>query len=352
METVELLMHLAKAGWKQSPVHTRKQAALVKANHFKPGETEQIWHYRVREDSVCHDYLLLLALQDRTVPHLATAKQYAAILDGAPLEEVMQKRIKAISFRKDDFDDTVYHQVVVKRPRKAARRAPRIKPPPAIVDAFPGSGSASSSNSSSSTSSSSGSEGDSRPGEPSGPQQDDSGGASQNSGSDEAGKSGASSKSSSSKSSSHDSGPPEDRPAGVSPEDPPERQPRLVQPGATRSREGRVPWGLNFYIAVGNGYEMYCNNPKHNPKGARQCRKQRTDRRMGAEKNLRLLKHWAILGRSCDSKEAHSDMWAEVVASPFAFPHSSASHLHLHSIAHDMWQAPPTYSSGGSLREE
>ena len=340
METVELLMHLAKTGWTHRPVHSRKQTARVKAVHFRPGESEKIWRYRAKEDSVCHNYLLLLALEDRPVPHLATAKQYAAILDGTPLEEVMQKRIKAIAFKKDDFDDTVYHQVVARRPRKVARRAARIKPPPAILDMFPGSGSASSSKSSSSTSSSSGSGGDSGPGEPSVPQQDDSGGASQNSGSDEAGKSGASSKRSSSSSSSHASGPPEDRPAGVPPEDPPERQPRLVQPGATRSREGRVPWGLNFYIAVGNGYEMICNNPKHKEKGGRGCRKQKTQENFGAEKNLRLLKHWAILGSSCASRKAHIDMWQEVVASPFAFPHCSASHLHSHSIAHDVAHLP------------
>ena len=301
MEVMELLLTLRKQKWSHRLVASRK--GLPSESSYVEGTSEKTWYSRSGELAVCREYLLCLLTageHKQAVPHLQKTAVYSAIL-GKPVKTV-QRRKQHFMFLDDEHllgvDDSVALSLTA--PKKRARRSKTAVPSFALEDDAEdgGGGMAEAMLDAAEAAASDENDDDDavRLGDLAAAAPSGSSSSSSSSSSEASSSSSSSGSSSSSTSSSSGSG---------------AARKRAV--GHKRRTDTSTAWGICRITPTHTGFQITCKHPKHGT-ATTACTKTRSSNIEGSEMALRLLKTWALWGRSSSSKDEHQKkVWKKVM---------------------------------------
>ena len=304
MEIVELLLQLQMNGWKGEAVESKESERQIAKKFYNHGE-EKIWYQSQSKDAVCREYLILLLSAGthlQPVPHLQPTSVYLKMLGK---ETTSRKRRGSMIFLPDEdiwFDESIVQRpsrtaASKKRPRRNqvlqalqdADQGPMAVPESAMVEQK-ADGEASDGGSSSSSVSAS-----------ENLQKSNSPSRSPSAGSRSSASSTSGSGSGSSSSSSPES-------SGQKSDD---NMPDSARATGIRRERNSEFWGPYRFTPTKTGWQVTC--PYHETDGKTHCTKTRSSNVMGKEMATRMLKAWALWGKTACSKEDHQKrVWREV----------------------------------------
>ena len=302
MEVAELMLSLHMQGWRHEAVHPKRCDAVP----YVHGDGAKVWYHDVAKHSVSREYLLLLATSGEhklPVPHLQAQRVYDEMLGKESRPPAKRSGDKIVFLESDDLwvDEST---LVPSKPKRLRCSKMRGSPPEqdALLDGFPTDVDMA--------------------GVEAAAVEDDTVGDEQGQpalANDEAGEEPQAGKPSSSSSSSSDSDSSAEGSESDSSSSSSSSASAQTRAAPARARRGKkdmsssVMWGRCRLTPTKTGWQMTCGHPQHNPASATAlCTKTRSNAIAGEEAALRMLKAWALWGRTTSTKAAHQGVWKRV----------------------------------------
>ena len=328
MEVAELMLTLRTQGWRHEMVHPKRCTAEPYV--FETGA--KVWYHDVGKESVSKQYLLLLATAEehkRPVPHFASQRVCDELLgkESASRPPLKRSGDKLVFLENDELwvDESTLAPLKKKRQVRSSKATKQLVCPlhDEVLDGFPEAVNTMEPSLGAVQEDDVNDDADGVHVEPGNEQVqecqceptpspaellsqqagDAANISSCDSSSDSSSESSASSSSSSSSSSNSSAAPKAKAKASKA----------ASSKHRTRNMSSSVMWGACRLTPTKAGWQITCAHPNHNPVGATAlCTKTRSNAISSEADALRMLKCWALWGRTAPTKDAHRDVWKRV----------------------------------------